>query len=111
MRHFHKNSSCRYMYFSYDLLACDSINNFASKFTKDISRLLFYYLNGEKMFLFGVVSVMTVVGFHRERDEIHYRVGFKEWTPYSTRIRSFFVLFLRFLSVDLPQNQLFTVKS
>ena len=72
MRHFHKNSSCRYMYFSYDLLACDSINNFASKFTKDISRLLFYYPNGEKMFLFGVVvlSAMTVVEFLRVTDKI-----------------------------------------
>ena len=33
---------------------------------------------------------------------VGYRVTFKEWPPYSTSIRSFFVLFLRFLSVDLP---------
>ena len=32
----------------------------------------------------------------------HYRVAFKEWPPSSTSIRSFFVLFLRFISVDLP---------
>ena len=30
-----------------------------------------------------------------------YRVTFKEWPPYSTSKRSFFVLFLRFLSVEL----------
>ena len=31
-----------------------------------------------------------------------YRVRFKEWTPYSIRIRAFYEFFLPFLSVDLP---------
>ena len=42
---------------------------------------------------------------------LKYKVGFKEWTPYNTRIKSFFMLFLSFLSKDLPQNQFFTVQS